>query len=53
MSERPGQFGETYYEKVRRFVVINAMEGHCICLSVVSLSCFDEVYLVNITAGPS
>jgi hypothetical protein len=34
-SERPGNQGEgPRHEKVRRFVIINAMEGHCICLSV-------------------
>jgi len=36
VSVRPGQYGQEHYEKVRRFVIINPMSGHCICLSVPS-----------------
>ena len=31
-SMRKGQFGEKLYQKVRRFVIVDPREGHCICL---------------------
>jgi hypothetical protein len=33
-SVREGKHGETHWEKVRRFLIVNQMEGHCICLQV-------------------
>jgi hypothetical protein len=27
-----GKYDEKHYEKVRRFVIISTMRGHCICL---------------------
>jgi len=32
ISVRNGKHGEKHYEKVRRFVIVDPREGHCICL---------------------
>ena len=31
-SERSGKYGQKVHEKVRRFVIIDRRDGHCICL---------------------
>jgi hypothetical protein len=36
VSVRKGIRGEKRFEKVRRFVIINAMDGHCICLPIMT-----------------
>lgn len=36
-SIREGKHGERFYEKVRRFLIVNQMDGHCICLQVLIL----------------
>jgi hypothetical protein len=34
LTVRKGAMGEETFAKVRRFIVVKPMEGHCICLSV-------------------
>lgn len=40
-SMRVGKHGENIYEKVRRFLIVSPMEGHCICLWVAKIYLFD------------
>ncbi|KAL2064683.1 hypothetical protein VTL71DRAFT_3821 [Oculimacula yallundae] len=34
ITERQGKYGEVLHQKVRRFVIIKAVGGHCICLAI-------------------
>ena len=31
-STEPSKFGQSAYNSVRRFVIIRAREGHCLCV---------------------
>jgi hypothetical protein len=37
-TEGVNKYGEKSFQKVRRFVIIRPLSGHCICLSVQSSS---------------
>lgn len=31
-SVKKGKYGETHHEKIRRFLIVDLREGHCLCL---------------------
>jgi hypothetical protein len=35
-STEPARFGQNSYNSVRRFVIIKANQGHCLCVYVLS-----------------